>query len=62
MRLHKKDRQAGVVPHTSINTKAHWTKSGWDGWVYGWKVHVVVTAANLTAANVADKEHAPALH
>ena len=25
---HKKDREAGVVPHTSIDTDAHWTKSG----------------------------------
>lgn len=67
---HKKDREAGVVPHTSIDTEAHWTKSGWHGWVYGWKLHIVVTAASnvwlplaadLTAANVADNEQAPAL-
>jgi hypothetical protein len=56
---HKKDRDAGVVPHTSIDTEAHWTKSGWHGWVYGWKLHIVTTvaavwiplAAELTAAN-----------
>ena len=30
---HKKDRDKGVVPHTSIDTEAHWTKSGWHGWV-----------------------------
>ena len=35
---HKKDREAGVVPHTSIDTEAAWTKSGWHGWVYGWKL------------------------
>ena len=35
---HKQDREAGVVPHTSIDTEAHWTKSGWHGWVYGWKL------------------------
>jgi hypothetical protein len=66
---HKKDREAGVVPHTSIDTEAHWTKSGWHGWVYGWKLHLVTTvaavwiplAAELTAANVADNEQAPAL-
>ncbi len=66
---HKKDREKGVVPHTSIDTQAHWTKSGWHGWVYGWKLHVVVTvaavwiplAAELTPANVADNEVAPAL-
>lgn len=67
---HKKDREAGEVPHTSIDTDAHWTKSGWHGWVYGYKLHVVVTAASdvwlplsaeVTAANIADNEQAPAL-
>lgn len=67
---HKKDREAGVVPHTSIDTQAHWTKSGWHGWVYGYKLHLVVTvsdlvwlplAAALTPANAADNEQAPAL-
>jgi hypothetical protein len=66
---HKKDREAGVVPHTSIDTEAHWTKSGWHGWVYGWKLHLVTTvaavwiplAAELTRANVADNEQAPSL-
>jgi Transposase DDE domain len=66
---HKKDCEAGVVPHSSIDTEAHWTKSGWHGWVYGWKLHLVATvagvwiplAADLTAANVADSEMAPEL-
>ncbi len=66
---HKKDREAGKVPHTSIDTEAHWTKSGWHGWVYGWKLHLVTTvagvwiplAAELTPANVADNEEAPIL-
>jgi hypothetical protein len=66
---HKKDRAAGVVPHTSIDTQAPWTTSGWHGWVYGWKLHLVTTvaavwiplAAELTPANVADNEQAPAL-
>ena len=66
---HKKDREAGEVPHTSIDTEAHWTKSGWHGWVYGWKLHLITTvaavwiplAAALTPANVADNEQAPAL-
>ena len=64
---HKKHREAGVVLHTSIDTEAHWTKSGWHGWVYGWKLHLVVTvgdvwlplAATLTPANRADNEEAP---
>jgi DDE family transposase len=66
---HQKDRQAGVVPHTSIDTEAHWTKSGWHGWVYGWKLHLISTvaavwiplAAELTAANAADNEVAEPL-
>jgi hypothetical protein len=67
---HKKDREAGVIPHTSIDTEAHWTKSAYHGWVYGWKLHLVVCAASpvwlplaadLTSANVADNEQAPAL-
>lgn len=66
---HKKDREAGVVPHTSIDTAAAWTKSGWHGWVYGWKLHLMSTvaavwiplAAELTPANAADNEVAEAL-
>jgi hypothetical protein len=66
---HKKDREAGIVPHTSIDTEAHWTKSGWHGWVYGWKLHLAAAvasvwiplAAELSPANAADNEQAPAL-
>ena len=66
---HKKDREAGKVPHTSIDTEAHWTKSGWHGWVYGWKLHLATTvagvwiplAARLTPANEADSRLAPKL-
>lgn len=66
---HKKDRQKGEVPHSSIDTQAHWTKSGWHGWVYGWKLHIacavaavwIPLSAELTAAHVADNEVAPAL-
>jgi hypothetical protein len=28
---HKKDREAGIVPHSSIDTEAGWTYSGWHG-------------------------------
>ena len=38
---HKKHREAGVVPHTSIDTEAGSIKSGWHGWVYGWVRHEV---------------------
>lgn len=66
---HKKHREQGVVPHTSIDTEAAWTKSGWHGWVYGWKLHLIATvaavwiplAAALTPANEADNEVAPVL-
>jgi DDE family transposase len=66
---HVKHRAAGCVPHTSIDTEAHWTKSGWHGWVYGWKLHLVSTvasvwiplAAELTPANTADTELALSL-
>ena len=66
---HRKHRLAGVVPHTSIDTDAGWTKSGWHGWVYGWKLHLAVTAAavwiplaaEVTPANVADNVLAPTL-
>ena len=66
---HKKDREAGVVPHSSIDTEAGWTKSGWHGWVYGWKLHLACTvagvwiplAARLTPANVHDGRIAPLL-
>lgn len=29
---HKKHREQGIVPHTSIDTEAHWGKSGHHGW------------------------------
>ncbi len=69
---HKKDREAAKVPHTSIDTEAHWTKSGWHGWVYGWKLHLATTtvaggvwiplAARLTPANEADSRLAAELY
>ena len=66
---HKKHREKGIVPHTSIDTDAHWSKSGHHGWWYGWKLHLACTvaavwiplAAKLTAANVHDSVPAPQL-
>jgi plasmid stabilization system protein ParE len=60
----KKTTEAGVVPHTSIDTEAGWTKSGWHGWVYGWKLHLAICVCEvwiplccrLTPANTADNE------
>lgn len=66
---HKKDREAGIVPHSSIDTQAGWTKSGWHGWAYGWKLHLATTvggvwiplSARLTPANVSDNRVALSL-
>src|SRR5215203_550860 len=66
---HKKDREAGIVPHSTIDTEAYWGKSGYHGWWYGWKLHLVCSAtalwiplaAHLTTANVADNIIAPDL-
>ena len=57
------------MPHTSIDTQAHWTKSGWHGWVYGWKLHLITVvagvwiplAAELTPANADDGTEAAKL-
>ena len=46
---HKGHREKGFVPDTRIDTEAGWTKSGWHGWVYGWKLHVIVTANQVPA-------------
>jgi hypothetical protein len=61
---HKKHRAQSVGPHTSIDTEAHWTTSGWHGWGYGWKLPLVTVmaavwipvAAERTAAKHADHE------
>ena len=66
---HKKDREKGKVPHRSIDTEAHWSKSGYHGWWYGWKLHFACAvtsfwlplAAELTVANTYDAKVAPAL-
>jgi hypothetical protein len=66
---HQKHREQGIVPHTSIDQEAHWTKSGWHGWIYGWKLHLacavaavwIPLAAALTPANLPDSDLAPEL-
>ena len=66
---HKKHRLAGEVPHTSIDTEAAWSKSGYHGWWYGWKLHLAVVvgsvwiplAAEFTIASDADNLIAPKL-
>ncbi len=60
-----KDREQGLVSHSSVDTEAHWTKSGWHGWVYGWKLHLaaivatvwIQVAAEFTPANIAENQH-----
>jgi hypothetical protein len=66
---HKKHRLAGEVPHSSIDTEAAWSKSGYHGWWYGWKLHLAVAvgsvwlplAAEFTPASDADNVIAPKL-
>jgi Transposase DDE domain len=67
---HKKDRDKGVIPHSTIDTEAYWSQSGYHGWWYGWKLHMACTAgaalwiplaADLTPANVYDATMAPQL-
>jgi hypothetical protein len=63
---HQKDRKQGIVPHMSIDTEAGWSKSGYHGWWYGWKLHLACTigsvwiplAACLTVANTNDSDKA----
>ena len=66
---HKKQREQGIVPHSTIDTEANWSKSGYHGWWYGWKLHLasavasvwIPLAAELTVANTYDASMAPAL-
>jgi hypothetical protein len=66
---HKKHKDQGEIPHTSIDTEAGGSKSGWHGWWYGWKLPLAVSvgavwsplAAELTAAKTADNTVAPQL-
>ncbi len=66
---HHTHRQQGLIAHSHIDPEAHWTKSGWHGWIYGWELHLVCVvatvwiplAAELTAANRPDSDLAPGL-
>jgi hypothetical protein len=66
---HQRHRQQGIVPHSTIDTQAGWSKSGYHGWWYGWKLHLacavslvwIPLAAELTVANTDDASIAPAL-
>jgi hypothetical protein len=66
---HKKPKDRGEIPHTSMDTEAGWSKSGWHGWWSGWKWPLAVAvgaswiplAAELTAAKTAANAIAPLL-
>ncbi len=38
---HRKHRQAGIVPHPSIDTEASWAKSAYHNWRFGYGLHLV---------------------
>jgi DDE family transposase len=66
---HAKQRAANWLPIVTLDVEADWGKSGWHGWVYGWKLHLasvvadcfIPLAAALTRASVHDATIAPAL-
>jgi hypothetical protein len=66
---HVKQRAAGLLPCITLDVEADWGKSGWHGWVYGWKLHLaslvggcfIPLAAVLTKASTHDATIAPAL-
>lgn len=69
---HQRQRRAGRRPDTRIDPEAPWCHSGWHGWTYGYKLHLLLTvcplvgiwlplSAAVTPANVADSAQAPAV-
>ncbi len=66
---HAKHRAAHWLPCVTLDVDADWGKSGWHGWVYGWKLHLaslvgdcfIPLAAEVSRANVHDATIAPAL-
>lgn len=66
---HAKQRAAQLLPCITLDVEADWGRSGWHGWVYGWKLHLASVvggcfmplAASLTKASAHDATVAPAL-
>ena len=66
---HVKQRAANLLPIVTLDVEADWGKSGWHGWVYGWKLHLaplvggcfIPLAAHLTKASAHDATVAPTL-
>jgi hypothetical protein len=57
---HKKQREKGELPSCgNIDTDAHWGKSGCGEWVYGYRVHCLVSSSS-DAALPCDVDIAPA--
>lgn len=61
---HQSDRQEGRIPKKlrRLDTDATWGKSGYQGWVYGYGIHITCTEdafpklVQITTAAVADSE------
>ena len=55
--------QAGIILSKAIDTEAHWGKSKYQGWVFGYGLHLIVNrfrfpfAARVDAANVKEKTY-----
>jgi hypothetical protein len=61
---HQSDRREGRIPQKlrRLDTEATWSKSGYQGWVYGYGIHITCTEAafpkmvQVETAAVADSE------
>lgn len=51
---HKKHREAGILPHPSIDTDASWAKSPYHGWRYGYGLLIFTNEARFPTACFAD--------
>lgn len=59
---HVKQQAAHQLPVVTLDVEADWGKSGWHGWIWGWKLHLIAVvagvwiplAAQLTKANAHD--------
>jgi hypothetical protein len=66
---HVTQRAAGWAPIVTFDPDADWGRSGWHGWVYGWKLHLaalvggafIPLAAEVTTASIHDATVAPDL-
>ena len=57
---HKKQMSQCIVPNKHIDTEASWGKSAYQGWVFGYGLHVIVNrfrfpiSASVTTAKIKD--------